>query len=65
MLKITYTHETDMNIILDGEFIIHYGYDCIENAVEKARLTIGKYGFTHAEIVDNENDESLAVIDVA
>lgn len=63
MLKITYTFGTNMDITLDEEFTVHYGNGCIEMAVAKARWAFGEYGFTHADIIDHETGELLAVMD--
>ena len=60
-MRINYYYFAKTTIIFDDEFELHET-DSLDNIVSKIDWACHKYGFTKAEVIDNDTGELLVTV---
>lgn len=61
-MTIQYTYTTPMTLTFDYQFHVEMT-GSLDSAVAQIKWAINEYGFTHADVIDNETGEILIVVD--
>lgn len=61
-MTIQYTYATKMILTFDYQFNVDFT-GSLDSAVAQVKFLMNEYGFTHADVSDNETGEVLIIVD--